>query len=387
MVVIFSVIIGLWAALLMTSFSWGLYQGHIDDSIETYLSHLQIHHPLYQTEKSVEYVIPSGNEIAADIKKDPRVLASTTRVLVTGMVSSPTSVSGALICGVNPDEEFKVSTVATYITDGKALDNAKEHQILVGSKLAKKLKVKLKSKIVLTFQALNGDITSGSFRIAGIFKTQNAVLNEMNVYVNKREISNILGTGDGIHEIAVLLKKEAESTALSTMLKNKYPNLQSQTWKELSPELRLIIDSFNQYMLIFIGIILLALMFGIINTMLMAVLERQREIGMLMAIGMNKTRLFFMIVYETSMLVFAGIPFGVLITYASVNYFGKKGIDISAFSEGLSAYGFRSKVYTYLEPSYYLSVVLLTVSCALVSSIYPAYRALQYKPVEAIRKI
>ena len=121
--------------------------------------------------------------------------------------------------------------------------------------------------------------------------------------------------------------------------------------------------------------------------MLMAVLERQREIGMLMAIGMNKSRLFAMVVIETLLLVFIGTPIGLGISYFSIHYFGQHGIDISAFSEGLAAYGFRSRIFTAIDNSYYVPVFFLTASCAIVSSLYPAYRALQYKPAEAIRKI
>lgn len=387
LVVITSVVIGLWAALFMTSFSWGLYQGHIDDSIENYLSHLQIHHPSYAAEKSPEFSIPNSSPIIVKLKNDSRVKATTARVLSTGMITSATSVSGVLICGIQPADEFKVSHVAEYVVEGTALQSGKKHQLLMGSKLATKLKVKLKSKVVLTFQSLNGEITAGSFRVGGIFKTQNAVFDEMTLFVNQPELSELLGTGNAIHEIAVLLHDEAESDSVSASLKRTYSGISSQTWKELSPELRLVIESFNEYMLIFIGIVLLALMFGIVNTMLMAVLERQREIGMLMAIGMNKLRIFMMIVTETMMLVCIGTPFGILITYLTVGYFGKNGIDISAFSEGLAAWGFRNKVYTHLDSSYYLPVILLTASCALVSSLYPAYRALKFKPAEAIRKI
>jgi putative ABC transport system permease protein len=387
LVVIASVIIGLWAALFMTAFSWGLYQGHIDDSIENYLSHLQVHHPRYTAEKTPEYSIPQGPMVLDFLKKDARVIATTGRVLSNGMISSTTSVSGVVICGVQANEEFKVSTVAQHILEGNALNTQKKHQLFIGSKLAQKLKVKVKGKVVLTFQSLQGEITAGSFRVCGIFKTQNSVFDETHVFMNKSELADMLGTGESIHEIAVLLQNEAESDAVSNSLKQKFPNILSQTWKELSPELRLIIESFNEYMLIFIGIILLALMFGIVNTMLMAVLERQREIGMLMAIGMNKVRIFFMIVTETLMLVCIGTPFGILITHVSVKYFGEHGIDISAFSEGLAAWGFRNRVYTYLDQSYYLPVVILTTACALLSSLYPAYRALKFKPAEAIRKI
>jgi len=386
-VVIIALVIGLWAALFMSAFSWGLYQGHIDDTIETYLSHLQIHHPMYLTEKTPEYTIPNSTDVIRLIRNDTRVIASSARVLASGMITSPKSVSGVMICGINPQDEFSVSTVSHQVVEGSALREGKKHEVFIGSKLAEKLNVKVKSKIVLTFQSVNRDMTAGSFRICGIFKTHNSIFDETTIFVHDTILAEMLGSEDAVHEIAVLLKDEADSDTLRTFLNRKFPEIQAQTWKDLSPELRLVIESFNEYMLIFIGIILLALMFGIINTMLMAVLERQREIGMLMAIGLNKKNIFIMIVTETLLLVCIGIPIGLLITYLSVTYFHTYGIDISIFSQGLSAWGFRSRVYTYLNYNFYIPVILLTILCALISSIYPAYRALQYRPSEAIRKI
>jgi hypothetical protein len=386
-VVIASVAIGLWAALFMTAFSWGLYQGHIDDSIETYLSHIQVHHPSYALEEDASITMQHGNSIVDELHNDTRVSGVTGRVLVNGMISSPAAASGVHIAGVDTETEFKVSSVANYITEGTTPDTLQRHPIMIGRKIADKLKVKLKSKIVLTFQSLNGEMTAGSFRVCGIFQTQNSIFDETTVFIRRDELAALVECGDQLHEIAILLKDEAKSSEVSASINASHPEVLSQTWKDLSPELRLVIDSFNEYMLIFIGIILLALMFGIVNTMLMAVLERQREIGMLMAIGMNKPRLFAMVVIETLLLVFIGTPVGLGIAYLSISYFGKYGIDISAFSQGLAAYGFRSRIYTGIDNSYYIPVLVLTASCAFVSSLYPAYRALRYNPAEAIRKI
>jgi ABC-type lipoprotein release transport system permease subunit len=386
-VVIASVAIGLWAALFMTAFSWGLYQGHIDDSIETYLSHIQVHHPSYALEEDPSITMQEGNSIVGQLRNDSRVSGVTGRVLVNGMISSPAAASGVRIAGVDTETEFKVSSVANYITEGTTPDTLHPHPIMIGRKIADRLKVKLKSKIVLTFQSLSGEMTAGSFRVCGIFQTQNSIFDETTVFVRRDELAALIGCGDQLHEIAILLKDESQSSEVSASINAAHPKVLSQTWKDLSPELRLVIDSFNEYMLIFIGIILLALMFGIVNTMLMAVLERQREIGMLMAIGMNKPRLFAMVVIETLLLVFIGTPVGMGIAYLSITYFGKYGIDISAFSQGLAAYGFRSRIYTGIDTSYYIPVLVLTAFCAIVSSLYPAYRALRYNPAEAIRKI
>ena len=156
---------------------------------------------------------------------------------------------------------------------------------------------------------------------------------------------------------------------------------------ELSPELDLVVNSFDTYMYIFMGIILAALMFGVVNTMLMAVLERQREIGMLMAIGMNRTRVFLMIMMETAWLAFVGGPIGILLGHMTILWFGTHGVDLSQYSEALSMYGFSNIIYFELDSGLYLPILIMTLAVTMLSAVYPAAKAVSLDPARAIRKI
>lgn len=386
-VLVLSVIIGLWAGMFIMSFSWGLNKEHVKDVIETQLSHIQIHHPDFQEDKMVEYTISNGDVIKEKLKADSRVKGVASRNITSGMISSPSYAAGVMIYGIKPEEEKSVTTILAAVIKGSDFTNEKRSELLIGEKLAEKLGVKLKNKIVLTFQSKSGEITSGSFRIVGIFKTKNSENDESTVYTRFSDLSQLLGTGKDIHEIAVLLKEDAMFEGIAKELTLAYPGLQVQTWKQLAPELQLIVDSFYQYMYIFIAIILLGLMFGIVNAMLMAVLERQHEFGMLMAIGMNKKNVFNMIMLETLMLTSVGIPIGLMITYITIEYFHKYGIDISAFSKGMAKFGYSTVIHPELETTYYFDVALMTAGSAVLSAIYPAIKALKLEPASAIRKI
>jgi putative ABC transport system permease protein len=141
-----------------------------------------------------------------------------------------------------------------------------------------------------------------------------------------------------------------------------------------------------EYMLyIFMAIIFLALSFGIINTMLMAVLDRAAEIGMLMAIGMNKVKIFRMILMETILLMLTGSLLGLFLSYLLIIITGKYGIDLSEFSSGLAGFGFSSKVYPFLETGGYIRIVIMVVITGILSALIPAKRALKFNPSEAIR--
>ena len=386
-IVILSIAIGLWAGVFMVGFSWGMYRQYMRETVETQLSHIQVHHPRFEKEDHEPgYIISQQSLVAEYIRSIKEVKAVTLRIVSAGMAASPTTASGINIYGIIPSEEDKVTGLRSRIISGNYLDTTLQHPVLIGEKLAKKLKVKLKRKIVVTFQDIDGQIVSAAFRVSGIYRSKNTAIDETNIYVLAKDLSPLLNTGNSVQEIAVLLKN-GDADHVKEKIKNKFPHLDVKTWKELSPELELVINSFNEYMYIFVGFILLALTFGIINTMLMAVLERVREIGMLMAVGMNKFRIFAMVMLETIFLALTGGIIGLLLGYFTIHWTGNAGINISIFSEGLSAYGFSSIVYPQLESSYYLPLTLMTIFTAVLSAIYPAVRAIKLNPAEAIRKI
>lgn len=387
LVVILSISVGLWAGVFMVAFSWGMYKQYMNETIETQVSHLQLHHPDFVEDKEIQYMLSDYIPMVEYIKKMEDVKVVAARTISTGMVSSPTTASGVTINGIFPEDENKVTQLASRVIEGKYLDQISRNPVLIGKKLALKLKVKLKSKIIFTFQDTTGEIVAGAFRIAGIYKSKNSALDEMNVYVNSSDLNRLINVDNAVHEIAILLKDDSNLDKVKNKLQGRFPDASVMTWKELTPELQFVVNSFNEFMYIFVGIILLALTFGIVNTMLMAVLERVREIGMLMAIGMSKMRIFFMIILETIYLALIGGPLGLLIGYLTIVWTGKIGIDISIFSEGLSSWGFSSIVYPEIESRYYLTLTLMTLFTAILSAIYPAIRALRLKPSEAIRKI
>ena len=386
-VVIASVAVGLFAGMFMMAFFWGLAIQEIDSAVDIQLSHIQIHNLSFSDDKDVNFTVENGPAIINEIRRDTNVNAVSGRVITSGMISSSSTASGVEIHGIIPADEKSVSSIYRDIVEGDYFTGEKKNEIVIGKKLAEKLGVKLHSKIVLTFQSKSGDLTAGSFRIAGIFRSRNSTFDESTVFTKFDDLAQLLGTGDGIHEIAIILKDGKVAETVANRFKKQYPALLIQTWKELSPEIAMLTGLFDQMMYIIIGIILLALMFGIINTMLMAVLERQREFGILMAIGMNKPRVFFMVVLESVMLTCVGIPAGILLAIGTVDFFSKHGIDLSAFSQALSQFGFSNIVYPELQTNMFLPVIFMTALTAILSAIYPAIKALQFKPAIATHKI
>ncbi len=388
LLVMLSVVIGLWAGIFTMAFVKGMYTEHLKNSINNYLSHYQVHHTDFALDKDVTKTISVNGSQLKTLLSDQRIKGVSPRTVCQVMVASPINALGVNAIGINTRYENNVTGLSARVIEGEVLSAEKANGILIGEKVAKKLKVKLKNKVVLSFQSADGEIISGAFKINGIFKSSNSSFDESNVYVNAAQIQKLAGLdSNSFHEVAILLKDNKYLNESKITIGQVFKNTLIQNWMQLAPELDLIINSFDLYMYIFVGIILLALCFGIVNTMLMAVLERVREIGMLMAIGMNKRRLFSMIILETVLLSLAGSPVGFVFSYLTVYYFSHTGIDLSVFSEGLSSYGFSSVIYPSLDVDFYLDIYVMTFAAALLASLYPAFKSLRLKPVEAIRKI
>ena len=388
LLVIISVMLGLWAGAFILAYVFGMMESRLEEAINNEVSHFQVHHPDFDRDFEARYFIVGGEKILNDLSQETSVQAIAPRVITYGMVASANSSTGGKLIGIAPENETAVTRLKKRIAQGRYLEEEDRNKVVIGEKLAHKLKVKLRSKIVLTCQDTAGNIVAGAFRIVGIFKTVNSSIEESNVYVRGIDLGQLIGTPGQYHEIAALVEDPGVLDSYLETLASLYPHVLMESWKELSPELGLMIDSLDQYMVIFITIILLALSFGIVNTMLMAVLERVREIGMLMAIGMNKPRLFGMITLETIFLVAIAAPVGLLAAFLTISYLGETGMDLSAvYNEGYAAYGFKSFIYPKLEGIYYWRMVVMVSIAALAASIYPAFTAVGLNPVKAIRTI
>jgi putative ABC transport system permease protein len=232
---------------------------------------------------------------------------------------------------------------------------------------------------------MDGSIIYGAFRVTGIFRTESSMFDKSNVFVKENDLLKLINSDKISNEIVVRLSSVQLVDSVYIPIKNKYPNLSVKYWGELAPELNFYYQSVVLQSNIFVGIILFALLFGITNTMLMSVMERVREFGVLMAVGMKRSRVFFMIIMETISLSFIGGIIGLILALILIQYFASVGINLSAFTEGLSQWSLGTRLYTSLPFSFYPPIVIMILVTAVISAFYPALKAIKLKPATAIR--
>lgn len=385
-VIISAISIGMFAGVFTTTFYKGWINQRLDAGVETEVSHIQLHHPVFSENFELKKAIPDGERVAAELTKMDFVNGVSPRLVVQAMIASSETGTGVKLLGIDPAMEKSVTNLCMKVAEGDYFQGVKRNPVLIGKKLAEKLKVKLHSKLVVTLQDSEGHLTSEAFRVCGIYSVGNGMFEELNVFVLKSDLSRFVMVGEGVtHEMVVHLADHGQLAKNSALLAEKYPGLLVQSWKQLTPELGILNDYGNIYIYFFILIILLSLGFGIVNTMLMVVLERVKEIGMLMAVGMSKFRVFWMLMLETVLLTltggFLGILVGLAVTFATM----KRGIDLSFYAKGLEDMGYSSLVFPVIEYNMILMIVLMVLATGIVAAIYPARKALKYRPAEAIR--
>ncbi|HMQ49722.1 MAG TPA: ABC transporter permease [Saprospiraceae bacterium] len=392
-VVIGAIALGIWAAIAMTGFATGMMKSYISNAITHVVAHIQIHDPAFLEDKEVKYVLKDLPEVANVVAAQPGIKAVSTRTVVSAMLASSQGVRGIQTKGVVPEQEALVSLLDTKIVEGEFLSEAGKNPMLISRDLAEKLKLKLRSKVVLTFQDEHAEIVSAAFRVVGIYDTGNNPFDLANVFIRANDLNQLLlgAAADSLgypiaHEMAILLDETNQVNSIATDLQKKLPHTKVQTYREVSPDLELYESQMKTISMVYLTIIMLALIFGIINTMLMAVLERFRELGMLMAIGMNKLRVFLMIVLEALLLGIVGAPLGIMLGAATIAYLKKYGLDMSMYAESLSNYGMSSIIYFDVDPAVYQQVAVAVVFTAVLASLYPAFKAIRLKPVEALGK-
>jgi len=388
LVVIIALALGLWAGTFTSGFYKGMMDQRINDVIESEMSHFQVHDTNFREELLAKYYMEGAPDIIEKIESDENVLATSGRVISTAMMGSANKNGGAKLIGIDPDHEKAVTNLDTKIVDGAYFEGVKRNPILISQKMAESFKLKLRSKVILTVQDLSGETVASSFRVVGIYKSGNGMLDEVNAYVNRDDLQSIMNLDqDQYHEIAVLLNSHDLAEPTAKKVQEMYPTLEVKAWLDLATGMRYMVEAGDTFAYFIVGIILVALLFSVINTMLMAVMERTREIGMLMAVGLNRRKVFLMIMMETLFLSMIGGPLGLLIAYLFIQSTGSSGIDLGAIGETYNELGFSAVVRPQLDLQSYINISVMIFIMAMIAALFPALKALRLNPSEAIRKI
>ena len=376
----------------------GLRQQMIESGTELGLSDIEVHGPDYYPDRPLQQTMGGrkGTDVGtlvAAIAADPTVQAVSPRVYAYGLVSATHQSVGAQLLGVVPEQEQKITVLQTRMVKGSYLTGQMPKGVVLGDKLATTIGADVGSEIILLTPAADGSMGNDLYTVAGLFHTGLDEMDQSLVVMPLASLQELLRLPPGrIHEVGIKLRDINTATTTAATLEiqlNKIVPVRVMPWQELAPELSDYVQ-FNRrvtFMLFFIFFLLAAM--GIVNTMLMAIIERTRELGMLMAVGMRPVQVVGLIVAEAASLAAASLVLGgalgaPLLWYLQVHglSMGSKGnsIDLAGIVVGPLWYG-RQDFTVYIQAALGLAVT------ALVSALYPALRAARFRPAEALRKV
>jgi ABC-type lipoprotein release transport system permease subunit len=387
-VVLTAVAVGLGGIMLTVAVNFGMILQMVEAAIDTDLGHVQAHAAGFMDKPGLERRIPGGDAHLEGLGDD---VDWARRLRAEGLVFSARASVGVRVIGIEPERERRVSNIASSIVAGEYLDGERR-RLVVGERLAQRLKVGLGDKVVLSAQDAAGDMTGEAYRIGGLFRTSSRELDEAVVYLRLDESQEILGVGSDVSELVVvshdrgIVRRDEVLQALRDRVAARMPGLDVDTWKEVRPLLDSMIAMFDQMGWIIYAAVFVAMAFGIANVLLMSVFERIREIGIMMAIGMPPARLVASILVEALVLTLAGVALGFGLGFAGVALLGD-GIDLSAWTEGLTAFGIPTRIVPVLRVEDLTVPTVVAFVTAIIASLWPALRAVRTRPAEAVRHV
>ncbi len=385
-VVLMAIASGMWGGLFSGAFMMGMGESMVNSAIDRNMGHFQIHDPQYMDDPLLKHSLNKPFAILDSLAGDDRIKAATARTVLEGMASSPANAYGVQIFGVDAEAESLATQLTAYIREGGFFKEQKRNALVMGAKLAGRLNLRLRSKVVLSFQGTDGEIVYLAGRIVGLFHTESTMFDETSVFIKRDDLTRVLGLSEpAIHEIAVRLHSARDVEEMVPAWQARLEHLSVKSWKELEPGLAFMATSVKAFTYLFVAIILFALLFGITNNMLMSVMERIRELGILSAIGMSKLRLFGLILVETILLAISGGIIGMTLGSLTIVWFNTYGLPLTAFAAGMESFGIASTLYPYLPANMYAGVGVMIFVAALISSLMPAWKATHLRPAEAIR--
>lgn len=383
-IMIIAMVFGLMGVILMVGFINGMSRNMVENAIAYQTAHLQIHHQEFLLNAELTASIANANELISSLKARPEVKAVSARQLVNGMLGSANRSRGIRINGVAADDEAQVTRVATKMVEGHWLSDEGRNPIVVSRRSADKFKLRLGSKVVLTFSDNQGQVSGAAFRVVGFFNTPTSQFDENNVFVRRSDLSRYLES-NAFHEIAIRLHQLSDLPLVQAAIANTLDEGQIiRDWQTIQPMLAAIQANMRTSNLIMLSVFVVALGFGIVNIMLMAVFERTRELGMLMAIGMTKSAILLLILFESLLLGLVGSGLGVLASWLMIAITSVTGLPLGALAQGLNAFGVDTQMYPSVSAALYGQIMLMMVVTSLLAALYPARQILKKRPVDAM---
>ena len=376
-------------AIGMRGIQLGTYALNIKSAVELFSGYLQVQAKGYIDTPKLSLCFKEDDNLSEVLNNTKGIDGYSKRVYADGLISFKENSRGVAIFGIEPQKEKKVTTFVENIDEGKFFSTDSSKEIVVGTQLLKNLGVKIGDEIVILAQGYDGSLGNQKYKIAGTVRPGVQEFNSTVVFMGLKTAQSLLAMGNNINMIAIKAKNINNLGEIENKLSTKITdnNLTVLPWNKVNPELQQAIQLDNVSGILFLGILIVIVAFGILNTVLMSVTERFREFGVILSIGMPQRKLTYVVYLETIFLAIIGLVFGNILGYF-INYFLILhpivfGGEIKKLYE---LYHFLPELRSSLQVSIFTNVSLSIIGISILSCLYPAYKVYKLEPLKGIRQ-
>jgi len=382
--------VALGLAMLMT-FN-GLIAGTWDDVIQNNIrlktGHIQLRAPSYEEKKvSLKWqdLLGKPDDLAASLRGMNEVKAATPVLWVSAILSTGDESIGLQVFGVEPASSF-YDPVRESLVGGQFLTADDRDGIMMGQPLANSLGVGVGEKVSLSLVNADGNADEGIFTIRGLFATGIVSYDESAVFMPLDKAQALARTGNRSSAVVVLLNQQDDTDRVAAAIQSQ--SVETLTWRESNQFVLQTVETAMSFYVILDGIVMLIVAVIIANTLLMAVFERIREIGILAALGMKGRQIMLMFLFEALILGLSGVALGIVIGSGGVAYLSQVGIPLGAAASAAgNNFALGSAMYATFAPVTFMWLSIWTLIFVLVAALYPARYAARQEPVDALRSL
>lgn len=380
-------IVGLALFIFSWSFGDGFHDEMIRNVVQSEMAHIQIHAKGFLNNPVLKTRITDPTRIEKIVSQNKEIKSFAPRLKAQALASTAYSSSNVAIIGIEPQLEKKVTVIQDKLVKGHYLDPNNGHEAMIGAKLAKKLEIDLGDKIIIMGQSFNGELKAIALKVVGLYYTSDESLDKYTVFMSLKDGQDFFVMDKSINEIAIMVKNESHIDSVVKELKNEFndPSFEVLSWRKANPGLVQFIevDNWGLYIMIFIIAVMIGL--EVYNTLLMSILERTREFGVMLAMGTKPGQIVIIVLFEALLMGLTMIVVGATIGGLSAFYFVVHPMDFSFVSSGMEMFSISKLIPFSLGWWHITYSSLIMLALVLLAAIYPARKAAGLKPVDAIR--
>jgi ABC-type lipoprotein release transport system permease subunit len=386
-ITLLTMVFGIAVLTLLSALNDGWLSQMKTNFILSHTGHVQIHARGFESSQNLRDSIHTPEEITRLMQSIPEIVGWTQRIRTSGLASVSGGSAGIQIMATDPEQETWVTSMNDNVARGEWLRPGMSKDLLLGATVAESIGVDLGDRVILMAQRPAGDMVSEVFFLRGILETGAPQIDRTLAMIPLNTTQEWLGMDDAITDIVVRAERHDDTDQVVSYFTQHLPaqRYEVMPWQELDPMVRQWLEFSDAYGLVIILVVVILVLVEIVNTMLISLHERTKELGVIAAIGTTRLQIFSMLLLEAVLLIFIGAALGYLLGSLLVYSLSGSGIDLSHFANAFQFFYMNPVIYPDLTQDSALRILGTTLIAALLAGVYPAWKATRLSISEALR--